>query len=66
MMIDRRLVEYFDWWMLMLTAAAAAIGPRGALQCRPRRRRYGTSRIVYPSVGLVWRWNSSDDHRIPY
>jgi rod shape determining protein RodA len=26
MMIDRRLVEYFDWWMLALTAAAAAIG----------------------------------------
>ena len=26
MMIDRRLVEYFDWWMLTLTAAAAAIG----------------------------------------
>jgi len=26
MMIDRRLVEYFDWWMLALTTTAAAIG----------------------------------------
>lgn len=26
MMIDRRLVEYFDWWMLTLTMIAAAIG----------------------------------------
>lgn len=26
MMIDRRLVEYFDWWMLSLTMIAAGIG----------------------------------------
>lgn len=26
MMIDRRLVEYFDWWMLTLTIVIAAIG----------------------------------------
>ncbi len=26
MMIDRRLVEYFDWWMLALTAAVVAAG----------------------------------------
>ncbi|MEJ2039187.1 MAG: FtsW/RodA/SpoVE family cell cycle protein, partial [Desulfosarcinaceae bacterium] len=26
MMIDRRLVEYFDWWMLALTIAIAGIG----------------------------------------
>jgi rod shape determining protein RodA len=26
MMIDRRLVEYFDWWMLFLTLAAGGIG----------------------------------------
>ena len=25
-MIDRRLVEYFDWWMLSLTAAVAVMG----------------------------------------
>ena len=25
-MIDRRLVEYFDWWMLSLTAAIAVMG----------------------------------------
>jgi rod shape determining protein RodA len=25
-MIDRRLVEYFDWWMLSLTAVIAAMG----------------------------------------
>ncbi len=26
MMIDRRLVEYFDWWMLSLTAIAVGVG----------------------------------------
>jgi rod shape determining protein RodA len=26
LMIDRRLVEYFDWWMLSLTMAIAAMG----------------------------------------
>jgi rod shape determining protein RodA len=26
MMIDRRLVEYFDWWMLFLAAAVGALG----------------------------------------
>jgi len=26
MMIDRRLVQYFDWWMLCLTAAITTIG----------------------------------------
>ena len=26
MMIDRRLVEYFDWWMLALVMAVAALG----------------------------------------
>jgi rod shape determining protein RodA len=26
MMIDRRLVQYFDWWMLMLTVSIAAVG----------------------------------------
>lgn len=26
MMIDRRLVEYFDWWMLALTGAAVTLG----------------------------------------
>lgn len=26
MMIDRRLVEYFDWWMLSLTLMAAGLG----------------------------------------
>ncbi len=25
-MIDRRLVEYFDWWMLILTAVTACLG----------------------------------------